>query len=212
MNINMVKMDELPVLSGVIPGSPASATIGDKIDWKIESINGMQVRSIEEALGEFEKIVPGNTISLYLKNGNRYSNANFTTSELKAKELEHIAKYVLNQNDDIVVDYNHPQVKFNMHQSNFYQLSEKEQYRYKMTGESMQDSYYVLAAGIYTDNTKSMWLVENLTDMGAALRLTGTIGVIDFYVLKSGNSEDDIELLRQYLSGDEDVIKSTLWY
>lgn len=155
---------------------------------------------------------PGNSITLSLTNNNYTSKVSFVTGELKSRELENIAKYVLNQNNDIIVDYNHPQVKFNMQQSNFYQLTEKEQYRYKMTGKSMQDSYYVLAAGIYTDNTTSMWLVENLTDMGAALRLTGSVGLIDFYVLKSGNSEDDIELLRQYLSGDEEIIKSTLWY
>jgi len=211
-NYDLVKLDDLPVLSGVIPGSPASSSLSDKIDWEVESVNGKQVRNIEEALGEFEKIVPGSSISLSLKNDTQSSRVSFTTSELKAKELEHIAQYVLNQNKDIVVDYNHPQVKFNMQQSNFYQLSEKEQYRYKMTNKNKQDSYYVLAAGIYADNTKSMWIIENLTDMGAALKLTGSMGVIDFYVLKSGSSEDDIELLRQYLSDDEDIIKSTLWY
>lgn len=209
---DLVKMDDLPVISGVIPGSPASSSLDDKIGWVVKKINGKQIRSIEEALGELENMKPGNSITLSLTNNNYTSKVSFVTGELKSRELENIAKYVLNQNNDIIVDYNHPQVKFNMQQSNFYQLTEKEQYRYKMTGKSMQDSYYVLAAGIYTDNTTSMWLVENLTDMGAALRLTGSVGLIDFYVLKSGNSEDDIELLRQYLSGDEEIIKSTLWY
>ncbi|MCD4665851.1 MAG: hypothetical protein K8R68_11330 [Bacteroidales bacterium] len=99
-----------------------------------------------------------------------------------------------------------------MRESNFYYHSEKELYKYKMSGKSLQDSYYILAAGIYAENTKSMWLIENIHDMGAAFRLTGSAGLIDFYVLKSDSSVDDIELLRQYLSGDEDITKSTLWY
>lgn len=208
----LVKMDTLPVISGIIPGSPASQSLVDKIDWEVKQINGKQIRNIEEALGELEKMKPGSSVTFSIENNNYTSKVNFVTGELKSLELEQIAKYILDQNKDIVVDYNHPQVKFNMQQSNFYQLSEKEQYRYKMTGKSMQDSYYILAAGIYTDNIKSMWLVENLSDMGAALRLTGIVGLIDFYVLKTGNSEDDIELLRQYLSGDKEIIKSTLWY
>jgi len=55
-------------------------------------------------------------------------------------------------------------------------------------------------------------VVPFIKDMGAAFRLTGSSGLIDFYVLKAGNSVDDIELLRQYLSGNEDVTKSSLWY
>jgi len=72
--------------------------------------------------------------------------------------------------------------------------------------------FFILAAGIKTDDGESMWLVEDLKDMGAALRLTGLTGVIDFYTYPGGGTMDDIELLRQYLSGDENITKSTIWY
>lgn len=207
-----VEIDEFPVISGLVPGSAASRTLSDKIGWQVKEINGNKVRNIEEILGELEKVKPGSSVMFSLENNGATTDVPVSTGELTLTELEHLARYVLDQNKDIVVDYNHPQVTFKMRESNFYYRTEKELYRYKMTGKSMQDNYYILAAGIYTDNTKSMWLIENIQDMGAALRLTGFAGLIDFYVLKAGNSDDDIELLRQYFSGDEDITKSTLWY
>jgi S1-C subfamily serine protease len=207
-----VEIDAFPVISGTIPGSPASSTLADKINWQVKKINGKQIRNLEEVLGELENVKPGSSIIFSLENDGFSTDVSVNTGELKAIELEHIARYILNRNKDIVVDYDQRQLTFKMKESNFYYHNEKELYRYEMTGKSLQDSYYILAAGIYTENTKSMWLIENIQDMGAAFRLTGSAGLIDFYVLMAGNSIDDIELLRLYLSGDKNVTKSTIWY
>ncbi len=207
-----IKMDQYPVVSGIIPGSPAAKSLGDKIDWILTKVNGEGVASIEEALGEFEKVSPGSSIKLSFENGYSTQSVSLRAGELKSPELEAIARYVLDQNNDVDVNYNHPQVSFTIKSDNLYQYSEKELYRYNLEGKNMKDNYYILAAGIYSESSQNMWLIENLIDFGSVLKLTGSSGVIDMYVMKEGDSADDIELLRQYISGDEDVIKSTLWY
>jgi len=220
------EIDSYPVISGLIPGSSASESLADNIGWQIKKINGKEIRNLEEVLGELEKVKPGNSVIFSLEMYGTTSEVPVSTGELTSTELGQIARYVMSQNEDIVVDYDHPQVTFKMKESNFYYHSEKELYKnekelyksekelqkYQMTGESLQDSYYILAAGISSEDATSMWLIEDIKDMGAAFRLTGSSGLIDFYVLKAGNSVDDIELLRQYLSGNEDVTKSSLWY
>ncbi len=212
----LISEDELPVISGVIPGSPAYAALADKAGYQVKEINGTEVRNVEEALGELEKVKPGSTVKMILDYYGAESVVSINTTELKTMELENIAKYILNQNTDIEVDYNHPQVAFNMKESNNYYYHEEntnEIKKFEMSrGGGSGAQFFILAAGIKTDDGESMWLVEDLKDMGAALRLTGLTGVIDFYTYPGGGTMDDIELLRQYLSGDENITKSTIWY
>jgi hypothetical protein len=210
----MVLIDKTPVISGVIPGSPALSVGTDILNWHIQRINGIQVRNLEEALGELEKATPRTTITFTLEKNGVTKETSIRSGELKTQELEKIATFVLSQNPDILVDYNHPQVKFRLKSSDKQSYAtEKERYRQQMTNNTVAaKNYYILAAGISEDNTKNMWLTENLTKLGAAFRLTGTIGIVDYYVLNADDESQDIEVLRQYLSGDEDIIKSTIWY
>ena len=204
-------IDELPIISGVIPGSPAFSVMGDKIGHEVTKINGVEIRNLEEALGELEKIKPGSSVYLTTRMDGYSSDVNLKALELKTTELEHIAKYVLDQNKEILVNYDHPQVSFTMRESNFYLHEGDEIKKYEMS-RGASSKYYILAAGIAGDEGQSMWIIYDLKDMGAALRLSGMAGLIDFYVLSEGDSVDDIELLRQYLSGDENITKSALWY
>ncbi|MEZ5196630.1 MAG: trypsin-like peptidase domain-containing protein [Bacteroidales bacterium] len=206
-----VNIDEMPIISGVIPGSPAFSVLGTKIGHEVVKINGVEIRNLEEALGELEKIKPGSSVYITTRMDGYSTDINLKASELKTTELEHIAKYVLDQNKDILVNYDHPQVSFTMRASNFYQHDGDEIKKFEMS-RGASSKYYILAAGIVSDQGQSMWIINDLKDMGAALRLSGMSGLIDFYVLGEGYSVDDIELLRQYLSGDESVTKSALWY
>jgi len=209
-----VKLDELPTISGIIPGSPASKTLSNKVNWMIKEINGTQIRNMEEALGELEKTKPGSVLRLTLEKNGYEEKVSITTQELEASELENMAKFILDQNRDIIIDYNHPQVSFRMREEeNFYYQNEKELYKQKMSKQGLKNSYFILAAGISSNDYESMWLTENIQDFGMAFKLSGMAGLIDFYVIKAGsNNIDDIELFRQYLSGDEDVTQSTIWY
>ncbi len=207
------EIDELPKLSAILKGSPAYSALSGKIGEYISTINGKEINNLEEALGELEKVQPGQKVSFTFTDGYRTSTTSVTTSELTNKKLMDLARYVLDKNPDITVDYNHPQVSFTMGNNDMYHY-EQQQKRYRQNHRSgySPQKYFILAAGIHVEGNPNMWVVEDFENLGAALRLSGMAGSIDYYVLPAGGSEDDVQVARQYLSGKEDILQSTLWY
>jgi hypothetical protein len=110
---------------------------------------------------------------------------------------------VLNEND--------PDVSFTLAMNDFYQYSEKKFYKSNQMN-TYREKYVVFAAGIIGDDGENMWKVDNYSDLGGALKLSGLQGVIDLKVKKEGDPYSDEYSLRQYLSGNEKIIQSTLWY
>jgi len=205
------EMDNLPRLSAVIENSPASGVMGDKTGYFVTAINGIKINNLEEALGEFEKAQPGSSIKLSLQKGYNKEEVMVKCGELTPDKLEELSKYVMGKNTDIVMDYTHPQVSFTMGNNNMY-YAEENGYRQNHRSGQNPGKYFILGAGIYNDNNPGMWVVEDYQGLGAALRLSGLAGSIDYYVLPQGGGVDDIQLVRQYLSADENIIQSTLWY
>jgi serine protease DegQ len=79
--------DSLPVITGVIPGSPAYSLMANKIGAEILKINGVAVRNVEEALGELEKVKPQSPVKLtVLKNGLR-EEVTIVPSALRSEEF-----------------------------------------------------------------------------------------------------------------------------
>ncbi len=207
------EVDEKPRLTAVLRGSPAFRALGDMIDYFITAINGNEINNLEEALGELEDVKPGQRVTFTLEDGYNKTTATVTTSELTPKKLEVLAGYVMDKNEDITMDYDHPQVSFTMGNNEmYYQQQENKGYRQNHRSGYDPEKYFILAAGVHSDDASGMWIVEDYQNLGAALRLSGLAGSIDYYVLIAGGSEDDVEVVRQYLSGDEEVIQSTLWY
>ncbi|MCF8233301.1 MAG: S1C family serine protease [Bacteroidales bacterium] len=212
-NYYYTEIDELPKLSAVIPGSPAYARLSDKTGAFVTAVDGNEVNNLEEALGELEKVKPGRDVSLTLKEGYSTSTLTIPSRELTNDELMSLARYVLDKNPDINVDYNHPQVSFTMGNSDmYYYENEKKQYRQNKRSGNATQQYFILAAGLHVEGDPNMWIVEDFTNLGAALRLSGMTGAIDYYVFPAGGTEDDLQVARQYLSGREDILQSTLWY
>jgi len=215
------EIDELPKLTTVFRGSPAFSQLADKIGYYITAVNDNETRNLEEVLGELEKVKPGEKVKLGLELDYETTTITFKTAELTPDNLELLAKHVMDQNTDVTMDYTHPQVSFTMGNNDMYYYQEENsegpgqtQKKYQQNHRSGYDpdKYFILAAGIYSDANADMWLTEDYQSLGAALRLSGLSGSIDYYVLPAGGTEDDIELARQYLSGSEEVIQSTLWY
>jgi hypothetical protein len=134
-----------------------------------------------------------------------------TCGTLKTKELEMIGKYVFGQDKDIAINYKDEYASFTFVEDNF--LYKQENGFRQYDGErNISDHYYILAAGRYTEDYQNMWMIENYRDLGAAFKLSGLSGAIDYYIVKQNGGPDDVQLMRQYLSGNEEVIKTTLWY
>ncbi|MBN2521107.1 MAG: serine protease [Bacteroidales bacterium] len=220
-----VLQDEFPILTGVIPNSPAAGNLDNYTGYNLLSINNTEIQNIEEALGELEKILPNQETSFILSNGYDEKTVKIIPIELKTYQLENIAKYVIDKDQEIDMDINSQQVIFTRLDENIYKYEEEKFSKYGSSTTSSSSSssseqyqkvagtgYYVLAAGIYNDDYQDMWRIEDHKDLGAALKICGLAGTIDFYMLEEGKSEDDIELYRQYLSGDENIWQPTLWY
>lgn len=221
-------IDDLPRLKDVLRGSPAYSQLSSKTGQYITAINDVSVASLEEALGELEKVLPGKKIKFAFQDDNgQQSYATITAAELTPDKLEVLAKHIMDKNTDITMDYSHSQVAFSMGNNDMYYQEEPQEKEYNNDGYPRQDQkkykqnhrsgqrsakYFILAAGIHSDSYPNMWLTETYQDLGAALRLSGLAGSIDYYVMIQGGTNDDIEVVRQYLSGSEETIESTLWY
>jgi S1-C subfamily serine protease len=81
-----------PILSGVLPNSPASQ-YESYIGYELVKINNQTIKNIFETLQQFEKIAPNQTIKLTLKKGTQTTTISLTTQTLNTKALENIATY-----------------------------------------------------------------------------------------------------------------------
>lgn len=184
--------DSIPIITGIVKGSPAEAKLAGKVGYKILKINGNEVRSTEEALGEFEKTLPSENLEFVITNGVKEEKINIKSAELQPQNLADLAKYVMSQ-------------------SNMGSLFTGEDGIYVKMPEKV-GNYRVMSAGITFENYQQMWKVKNLTDFGAALRFAGLYGVLDFYVINSEDYTEDLEYNRIVFSGEEYTYKITLWY
>lgn len=208
-------VDELPVVHAVMPNSPAATALGDKIGYSITAVNGVNITSLEEVLGELENVKPGAQVKFSLQKDYYKTTATFTATQLTPDKLDVLARHVMDQNTDITMDYTHPQVSFTMGNNDMYyrqQSENRQQYRQNHRSGYSPEKYFILAAGVYSEGGSNMWLTEDYKDLGSALRLSGLAGCIDYYVMPAGGTEDQIEVVRQYLSGQDNLLQSTLWY
>jgi S1-C subfamily serine protease len=213
-------IDSLPVITGSISGSPAEKSLKDKIGYKIIKIGNTDIRNLQEALGEFELLVPGAIAKLTIKRGNSIEVINITTEELTPTKNQAIAYSGFETDNSIKLTSvdGYTYISFNQGEN----IVQKEGKRSgglnqggKLRGEDITSGKWrIVAAGYDSDNYKSMWKIKELSDLGAALRLTSSIGVIDLYLTKAGsNSDDDVQVKRIGFAGDDlNKSKAVLWY
>jgi S1-C subfamily serine protease len=241
-NSYLTPVDDYPVISEIIPNSPAANVAEQYKGYYIIAINNNEVNNIEEALGELEKTKPNQGVKFTVKKLNEQKDFYITGIELKNFQLEQIARFVVAKDPKISVDVSDQQVVISKISDKFYKYQDKkyvpsENFRKELPRNSQniqegsdyykkyyeKDKYgnytyydskfYLLAAGIYSENDKDIWRVEDYSDFGAALKLSGLAGVIDLYLHPDGGKTDDVELYRIYLGDKEDEeIQSTLWY
>jgi len=210
-NWYLISVDEIPILTGVLPDAPAYSTLTPHIGSAIIKVNGVEVRNVEEILGEMEKIRPGSAVSLTFYSDGTESKVSISSKLLTSAELESIGRFVLDQNADVEVNYNDIMLALTpVNTENFYTF---DGYDFYETEEDMLDKkYYVVAAGVSGDDLQNMWIIQDLKDFGAAMKLSGLGGMIDIYAFEPDSDGEEIQMLRQYLSGDDYTIKTSLYY
>lgn len=212
---NYILKDEAAKIYGVIPGSNAYSTMGSKIGYFITKVNGVVTRNVEEVLGEFEKIAPNGKVNLEIKSpSGSLENVSFTAGVLRNIELDAIAGYVLTQIPGVTLNTSYGQVAFDYNEggNQYTQKEDKKFYQNKRGDGAYGKTYFVLCGGIYNESNPNMWKVLTLTQLGAAIKLSSLSGVFDYYLTDANNPSAQATLYRQYLSGQNTVIKSTIYY
>jgi S1-C subfamily serine protease len=199
-----VLRDELPVISGFVQGSPAANALADKIGFAVSKVNGVEVRNLEEALGELEKVKPNATLKLTLTRGTAVQEVQVKTMELNAQRLEEQARFLFEADPRIVLASADKMVIIGIKDEKVAQNMNVE--------TSSTENFYIITVGVSEENFNSLWRIEKLSDLGAALRLTGLYGFYDVFLVSEKSPDSRPEKIRISLSGDEEVRKLTLWY
>jgi hypothetical protein len=203
--------DSLPAITGVLPDAPSYSTLIAYAGSQITKVNGIEVRNVEEILGEMEKVRPGSPVSLTLILNGLEKNVTVSSKLLTSTELESIAKFVLNQNKNVEVNFYDVLPSLTpVSTSGLYQYDGTN--LYEADESYLNKKYYVVAAGICGEVLQNMWIIQDLKDFGAAMKLSGLRGVIDIYAIEPESTGEDLKMFRQYLSGNDTDIKTTLYY
>jgi hypothetical protein len=206
-----VGADELPSIVGVLPDAPSYSTLSTCIGSQVTKVNGVEVRNTEEILGEMEKVKPGSTVSLTLISYGTEKTITVSSRLLTSVELESIGKYVLSMNANVETNLNDVLPALTpLSTVDFYIFDGLDLYE---TDESMiNKKYYMIAAGVCGEGFQNMWIVQDLKDFGAAMKLSGLGGIIDIYCIDQDYAGGELKLFRQYLSGNDTDVQATLYY
>lgn len=219
-----------PILSAVLADSPAKVQLTHFIGKRIVAVNGEEVRSVEEVLGTFENIRPGQSATLTFQNGQNPSHVSIKTSTLTSIQLESIARFVLSSNRMALANTPDGVVARITPENGMYQMDEERKFQkmptnlknnLERTNENSAElsaipaqgiTLQVVAAGLHSQRSSSLWRITKLSYLGAVCRLMGLSGVIDMVVIMESNGGQEVRFLRKLLSGEEDVTKTCLWY
>ncbi|MEI6765094.1 MAG: trypsin-like peptidase domain-containing protein [Bacteroidota bacterium] len=209
--------DSIPVLSGVLPGSPAEAVLKNYVGYKVVKIGNTEIRKIEEALGEFENLKPGDKVKLTLKNGATTQVVEFVTEELNPQKSQAIAYYAIEKTpDNVKLSAQDDKVYIEFGQTDYTAKDKMAQGEKgtRLRGENISyGKYQIVAAGYDSEKFKSMWRIKSLGDLGVALRLTASLGALDLYLSREGRYKEDPDVKRISFAGnDENKWKVALWY
>lgn len=178
-----------PVITGVLPGTPAAQALSQYINSRVTSINGTSVRNIEEALGAFESMRPGQRVTMELEvPGGQRRTVEFNTEELNPQRNQKIAEHL---------------VKYDSNLS----LSDIEQNRVFLAYQGTP--WEVAGAGIQEDQSLTYWRVNSVNDLATSARFAGMYGLVDIVVTRPGQPA---QRLRMNLSGRNDMVNCVLWY
>jgi len=206
------EIDERPVISGTILRSPASRCCGNLVGSTVVQINDQEVNNLEEALGILESLKPNTEVQITTEiNGSRATQT-INATLLATEELEQLAQHFLESIDEITVDYNAPYVSFTSTPNAFYEQQGRQYQKTQQPVNNRQQEFVMVAAGIRDQDHERMWMTTSLSDLAAALKLSGMNGVLDFYAIDPQRGGKRVIPFRKYLSDSEDIVQNTLWY
>lgn len=186
---------EHPMLTHVFKG-PNEKKLKPYLGQSLISINGVSVSDTEAALGQMERIKPGNTVQLVFKDedGNEQQ-ISVEAPQMKSEDNATIAHHVLEDLFSLEVDNKSPQLK--------------------VKSMVFNASAYVLAGGDYNENQPDLWRITTEEDLGGVLRIYGLAGYIDLMISDEPSDSEKMEALHTAFENDyleEKTYTTKLWY
>jgi len=199
-------------LTGILEDAPSKRTLRGLEGATITKVNGEIIQSIEDILYEFENTRSGEKVSItFSLNGNEKS-VNLASIELTSKELESIADFFFLSRSNISRVENVAGVQFEFSENDMQKRQGGSFQKYNSKEQKPAAKYVMLAAGISNENYERLWVIDDLYDLGAALRLTGLSGILDFYVTGQGKYNGQVGVFRNDFTNNEYTILKKLWY
>ncbi len=201
-------VDEFPVIGNISQQSPSYGKISKYKGKQVTHINKIEIRNLEEALGEFEKVKPGSDVELTILDGAQKVNISLKAESLEKKHLEQLADEVLSRNKNVSIDRNSAQLKLTLP----YQSPNP---RFQWTSQDSDSkkeggaSFFVLAGGAADYD---VWRITSLADAGALLRVYGLRGGIEFLLSENSAGRTYTRKIVQYFSDDDKFFQANLWY
>lgn len=206
-----VRLDSLPVLSATVARSPAAEKLDAYQGAVLVKVNSEPVRNLDEALGEFEKVRPNQNVTLTFEKNGQLSSITLKAAALETKTLENIARHVIsNHLEEIAWNFNSEQPSFSVRKKGMSQYNENGKNFEKVSDYNSDERYYLVAGGLHGEQRKDLWRIQSLSDVGAALRLSGQSGLFDMVVINA--QTERAGQLRIDFAHREDVLQKTLWY
>jgi len=203
----LAKRDPLPVISNVFLNSPADRTLNSKIGYTLYKVNGEEVRNMEEVLGEFENIKPNSSVSLTIGKEGRTETVVLTSSTLAPDQMATLAKSMIESDPSYKITSTSGEVDISFKQA--YSSAYEQRYNNRWQGNNQ---YRVVGVGLVSDKGNDVWRVNSLADLGVGIRFYGLAGFYDLVTVDKFNPQSKPQSTRIYVSGDQNVLKQTLWY
>jgi S1-C subfamily serine protease len=189
----LIPIDTLPVITNIIPGSPAASVTGITSGAEIRAINGNQVQNINEVQREFEQLLPGQKVEFTLYFKGREQKIFLQTQLLDLPQLTSIGRFLfenqlngylsVGSNSEILIKL--PDFSSNNQFSEGFTTKPGNSSVGKKTG--MKEKV-LLSAGLNNDESSQLWRIKKISDVGAILRLCGPAGFISINMVKPGGN------------------------
>ncbi len=204
------KINEKPIISGVLPEAVAFDTLRHYIGWELSRINDISIRNLEEALFEFELLKQNSEVELTVSSGKFTRKIIIKTKTLGTKELEAIAKFVIFNTKEIYLEKSYDPLFGLLIKGGSRLYYYKNNDDLKNTLNLTSKNFFIISAGPQYDN---QWITTTLSQFGAAIKTASLTGTLDFYALPYGSQNvEDIMVFKIDLSDDDISIQKKIFY
>jgi S1-C subfamily serine protease len=229
------------IVGDLLPDSPAATALANWKGATVKKVNGQEVRNIEEVLGALEILHPGDDCTLELERDGKTDEVKIKTAELTPDAISAWASHLLtglgveiketpdgltfrrtvadapaenpaHENPqqggpNVAPQQGDPRNRFKQFDYN----DRKAGFHRPAPTPAVQPDAPVLAVGIFDadGHADQLWRTNNLHDLGIAIRLTALAGRID---LANHGADDKYNVLRVWLSGEENKLSKSLLY